>query len=141
MQTFLPYSDFGKTARVLDDKRLFKQLVEARQLIALITHGKTKSGKKYKGWTNHPARKMWDGHSDALKKYSNEILKEIKFRNKTKTKYRKLKTKKIIYPSWLGNKKFHSAHRAALLKKDKKHYSQFNWKEKPANNYIWPTPK
>ena len=31
MQTFLPYADFVECARVLDDKRLNKQIVEAEQ--------------------------------------------------------------------------------------------------------------
>lgn len=138
MQTFLPYSDFTKTARALDDRRLFKQLVEANQIIAIITHGKTKSGKPYKAWTNHPAVKMWRGYDKALKEYANEILKEIRNRNKINTSAKLYRPKNIIYPTWLGNKKFHSAHRSALLKKNKKHYAQFNWLEKPNINYIWP---
>jgi hypothetical protein len=33
MQTFMPYSDFEKTARCLDNKRLGKQRVEAWQIL------------------------------------------------------------------------------------------------------------
>ena len=141
MQTFLPHKNFQKTAEVLDNRRLFKQLVEARQLINLITTGKTKSGRKYRGFTNHPARFMWQGCSDALKSYANEILAEVKKRGKVKTKMRPLRVGKIKYPSWLGNKKFHSSHRAALLKKEYGWYKQFSWKEKPKIDYIWPKQK
>ncbi|MFH0846269.1 MAG: pyrimidine dimer DNA glycosylase/endonuclease V [Patescibacteria group bacterium] len=138
MQTFLPYKDFRKTARSLDDKRLFKQLVEARQIINLITTGKTKSGRKYRGFINHPARFMWEGYPDSLKNYANEILKEIQIRGRTKTSMRLLRTQKIKNPKWLGNEKFHASHRASLLAKDYEHYKQFNWKEKPKIDYIWP---
>ena len=138
MQTFLPYANFKKTATVLDDKRLFKQLIEARQLIALITHGKTKSGKKYIGWRNHPARHMWNGHAQALKEYTNAILREIQHRGKVKTSAHFFRPKNIVYPLWLGNKKFHAAHRAALLAKNPEYYSRFGWQEKPEIKYIWP---
>lgn len=43
-----------------------------------------------------------------------------------------------VYPKWFGNEKFHSSHRAALLAKNYKHYSQFGWTEKPEINYYWP---
>ncbi|MDQ1681515.1 MAG: hypothetical protein QOH99_56, partial [Frankiaceae bacterium] len=33
MQTFLPYADFGASARVLDDRRLGKQRVETLQIL------------------------------------------------------------------------------------------------------------
>jgi len=138
MQTFLPYKDFSKTAEVLDDKRLFKQLVEGRQLLNLITTGKTKTGRKYCGFVNHPARYMWQGFSNSLRDYCNEMLREIRRRGKVNTSMRLLKNGKINYPKWLGNSKFHSSHRAALLNKDHKYYKQFNWKEKPKLDYIWP---
>jgi hypothetical protein len=138
MQTFLPYKSFKKTAQVLDDKRLFKQVVEARQLINLITTGKTKSGRKYRGFTNHPARYMWEGHANALKEYANEMLLEVKRRGKVNTKMRPLKVGKVIYPKWIGSNKFHSSHRAALLEKDYNYYKQFKWKEQPKYDYIWP---
>jgi len=99
MQTFLPYRDFKKTAQVLDNKRLFKQLVEARQIINLITTGKTKSGRKYRGFTNHPARFMWQGYSSSLKKYANEILKEVKERDKVKTSMRPLRFGQVTHPN------------------------------------------
>lgn len=51
--------------------------------------------------------------------------------------------KKLI-PPWLGNKQFHSAHRAILLAKNYDWYKQFGWAEKPAEKvngkwpYVWP---
>jgi hypothetical protein len=44
---------------------------------------------------------------------------------------------KIKYPHWLGNKSFHSSHRANLLRKDYEYYSQFGWEEDSTNPYSW----
>lgn len=66
MQTFLPYPDFAATARVLDQRRLGKQRVEALQLQRALTvpgHG----------WRHHPAARMWAGHEEALVRYGLEI--------------------------------------------------------------------
>jgi hypothetical protein len=52
MQTFLPYNDFVKSARVLDYKRLGKQRVEGMQIINAITGINRKDGKPYKGQYN-----------------------------------------------------------------------------------------
>jgi hypothetical protein len=41
-------------------------------------------------------------------------------------------------PPWLGDNKFHSAHRSALLFKDFAYYSKFGWDESPELNYVWP---
>lgn len=41
-------------------------------------------------------------------------------------------------PPWLGDERFHSSHRAALLAKDYAWYSQFGWEEEPGINYYWP---
>jgi len=57
MQTFLPYSNFYESAKVLDQKRLGKQRVEVLQLLNSIKA--SKEDRPYKGWKNHPCRKMW----------------------------------------------------------------------------------
>ena len=46
-------------------------------------------------------------------------------------------TEPIIYPHWLGNKSFHSSHRANLLRKDYKFYSIYKWIEDSENPYTW----
>ena len=51
------------------------------------------------------------------------------------------KFKTLQIPKWLGNKKFHSAMRSNLLRKDKKYYSKFGWKEKDNLPYIWVLKK
>lgn len=52
MQTFVPYPDDTRTAAVLDDRRLLKQIVEGSQIVKAL------SNRAY-GWQNHPVVKMW----------------------------------------------------------------------------------
>ena len=63
MQTFLPYSSFKDTAKVLDYRRLGKQRVEGMQIIQTIEN--------QNGWKNHPIVKMWTPYVPALKQYTN----------------------------------------------------------------------
>ena len=62
VNTFLPWPDYNKTAKSLDDKRLGKQRVEALQILR-ANLGLTK------GWRNHPAAVMWRGHEGSLIEY------------------------------------------------------------------------
>jgi hypothetical protein len=68
VNTFLPFPQFTKSAQALDYKRLGKQRVEAWQILQAL-RGETK------GWTNHPATKMWRGHEKALCEYGIAICK------------------------------------------------------------------
>ena len=68
MQTFLPYPDFAETAKVLDQRRLGKQRVEALQVL----RGLTVPGY---GWRHHPAVRMWRGYEEALTRYGLEICR------------------------------------------------------------------
>lgn len=75
MQVFAPFSDIQKIAMCLDQKRLGKQRVEARDLICIA--GKKQpsfmSQKQYKyilrRYGNHPAYKMYENHIRFLLKY------------------------------------------------------------------------
>lgn len=51
MQTFMPYYNWDECAKVLDNKRLNKQKVEALQILKAI------NDPEY-GWQNHPAVNM-----------------------------------------------------------------------------------
>ena len=139
MNTFLPYADFSKSAKCLDYKRLGKQRVEAWQIYLALT-------KKNYGWKNHPVVKMWKGYELSLLCYGLEISKEWKNRGYKDTLGQKMWEKllskvfsgqRIINPNWLGSRKFHSAMRSNLLRKDKKYYSKFGWKEKNNLPYYW----
>jgi hypothetical protein len=140
MNTFLPYSDFEKSAKCLDYRRLGKQRVEAYQLDIGLDNPDTF------GWRNHPAFKMWIGYKYALVEYGITICYEWIERgykdsllpkffdmlpDHTVTRYKD--------PPWLGNPEYHSSHRKALLYKDYDWYSKFGWSESPELNYVWPT--
>ena len=58
MMTFRPYADHEQSARVLDDKRLGKQRLEAYQIMGAMMAPLTG---EVGGWTNHPVVQMWGG--------------------------------------------------------------------------------
>ena len=99
MQTFLPYPSFTRSLACLDNKRLGKQRVEAKQILMALEFGpyqyddiedwfvhstpsswisctedafRMKAGPgRYRRtpWYNHPATKMWRGYEGALADY------------------------------------------------------------------------
>ena len=147
MQTFLAFPLFEKAAKILDRQRLGKQRVECLQILQCLTEERV-------GWKNHPCVKMWAGHEKSLAVYGLYICNEWIKRGYKDTCFGKIQKfipnyvfrefnfieyfKKIESPSWLGDNKFHSTHRAALLYKNFDYYKQFGWTEKPELNYIWP---
>ena len=128
MQTFLPYESFTKSAQVLDYRRLGKQRVEAKQILQAIEN--------QTGWKNHPIVKMWTPYTNALKQYANIIITEWIGRgyNNNMEFY---DIDNVEYPDWLGDERFHSSHRANLLRKDFDYYSQFKWRENSESPYVW----
>lgn len=144
MQTFLPYASFERSAKVLDRARLGKQRVEVLQLLNSIS--KLEKGLPVKGWSNHPCRKMWQKHSNALVAYGLAICVEWVNRgykdtcfDKINSFYQNSKTSEL--PPFIGNIDFHNSHKSNLLRKDKAYYTRF-WKNIPHNiDYIWPDEK
>lgn len=135
MQTFLPYADFSKSAKVLDRQRLGKQRVEVLQLLKAL-HGEGRGG-----WKNHPAAKMWSNNIGSLVEYGQAICSEWISRGYKDTCYQKIsvyQTADRTPPSWLGNQDFHASHRSNLLRKSPDWYSQWGWTEKSDLPYIWP---
>lgn len=144
MQTFLPDNSFAETARILDNRRLGKQRVEAYQIIEILLG-------KQSGWEHHPAVKMWSGNDryiPCLMIYYNAMLKEWANRGFKNIKLQPFTNDELCAfdgatrPPWCcGDGRVHSSHRAALLAKDYEWYSQFNWTEKPVIDYYWPINK
>ena len=132
MQTFLPYRDFRKSLSVLDWRRLGKQRVEAHQVLNVLL-GRTNT----KGWRNHPITRMWRGYENALKLYFNLCVEEWVYRGYNNNMKLEEITGDVVYPHWLGDKSFHSSHRANLLRKDYKYYHKFTWNENPDSPYTW----
>ena len=135
MQTFLPYSDFTLCARVLDNQRLGKQRVEAKQILNALKRRKAKVGG---GWVNHPAVIMWEGYEDALKQYYNIVIVEWVSRGFDNNMELYLLPEEIIYPNWLGDNKLHASHRSNLLRKNPNHYGELGWGEDNSLPYYWP---
>ena len=129
MQTFLPLPSFVDSAKVLDYRRLGKQRVECMQLLKALRGGK--------GWSNHPAAKMWRGYEEALETYMAACINEWVLRGYKNT----MTTKEYNgckLPPWFGDHDFHASHRSNLLRKDRNYYSQFGWFETSDLPYVWP---
>jgi len=111
-----------------------------------------------KGWTNHPAVKMWRGHEGALYEYVVAMVVEWKQRGYNSTiaykaamtlEHALLLGKSLSFepPSWIADQKqlsqIAATHRQALLVKDYGWYSQWGWPEdtglEPISyEYLWP---
>lgn len=147
MQTFLPFADFAESARVLDRQRLGKQRVEVMQILKALGVS-VRSAKDDAGvaiantiapggaWSNHPATKMWRGYESALCAYGLAVVAEwVKRGYKNSIQFPEHVGDN---PPWVGDERFHSAHRAALLFKNPEWYGQFGWAEEPQLDYWWP---
>lgn len=160
MQTFLPIAttDYAQVAKVLDNKRLNKQALEGWQIM-LNLYGLDPEGndRTPKGWSNHPAVKMWRGHEVSLHAYVQAMTDEWIARGfkstigakATATLQRAILKGRTInsnLPDWMvDSEKFEeiaASHRRALLAKDYYWYSQFKWAEDTGYEpdtyeYVW----
>jgi len=148
VQTFLPYPDFGRTARALDQRRLGKQRVEAIQVL----RGLTRPGY---GWRNHPAVKMWAGYEEALVRYGLDVcavwcapgradtcaatlVADLAAAGVDRIRSQSELAGAGELPPWLGRPELHLSHRSALLRKDPEHYRPI-FGDVPADlPYVWP---
>ena len=140
MQIFLAHSNFSKNAKILDKKRLFKQLVECRQVLATMGEPILKNdGSPMKAsHVHHPIHKMWSGYAECLKDYHNAILMECLDRGiKTIIQPLQVDKRKMKIPPFIGSRKFHNSHKSNLLRKNPEWYSQFKWNVKSDIPYFW----
>jgi hypothetical protein len=141
MQTFLPYSDFRESARVLDQKRLGKQRVETLQIMQALVEGR--------GYVNHPAVHMWAGYERALLHYQEVFFFEWAARRgyrdtcleQTEHLYISLNRRRdrLVAPPWLGNDRFHLGHQSNLVRKKPEHYGPLFPGVPDDIEYWWPT--
>ena len=149
VQTFLPFADFDASARVLDDRRLGKQRVEALQVLRAATRPRY-------GWRHHPAVLMWRGYEEALGAYGVAVCREWCRRGHADTcrtkilddlraagvrvpprSQRRLAAAGLL-PPWLGDEALHRSHRSALRRKDPDWYGP-RLDDVPTDlPYVWP---
>lgn len=138
VNTFLPYSDYTLCAKSLDNKRLGKQRVEAKQILDIISRLKDKPD--YIAWRNHPAVLMWKNYPESLMLYYNSIVLEWVrrgFKNNMPLFLLKTKPRK---PWFIGIKTFHLSFQANLIRKDSEYKKQFKVPAKFIKyTYIWPS--
>lgn len=134
VQTFLPYKSFSRCARVLDDKRLGKQRVEAYQILRTLS-GETR------GWLPHPVVKMWRGYESALARYGvamcDEWLKRG-FADTLRDRIAAYDTGDDALPPWLGNRRLHRSHQSNLVRKEAAHYRKRFPRVPDDLAYVWP---
>ena len=148
LQTFLPYPDFERSARVLDAKRLGKQRVETIQVVRALT-------RPTYGWASHPAVLMWKGYEEALGRYGLtccEVWTERGFGDTCAatiaTDLREFGIDTIrtqtelaadsALPPWLGQEGVHLSHRSALVRKDPERYGPLFPDVPDDLPYAWP---
>lgn len=140
MQTFLPVADFQQTARILDDKRLGKQRVEAKQIYFALTLPSY-------GWKNHPATLMWRNNRDALLLYGCAVCNEWRsrgFRDSLLDFFVARLWPRIPFsdaielPYWVSDPNVHVSHQSNLVRKNPAYYRDF-FPNVPDNiPYYWP---
>ena len=118
---------------MLDSKRLGKQRVEALQIYNIVSGNRTTGG-----WVNHPAVKMWLGFPDALANYHNCIIEEWIERGFNNNMEMIEFNPDFKLPSWIDDDRFHSSHKANLLRKNPDFYQKYGWDEDPNKPYFWP---
>jgi Pyrimidine dimer DNA glycosylase len=151
MQTFLPYQDFEASALALDYRRHGNQRNEALGIIYIASRHSGKDVREelkisavyamrlWNRYYHHPAVLMWVGYEQCLRHYYNTVVNtwiSRKYRNNMSILHVEHDIRK---PLWLGDERFHSSHRANLLRKNPQYYSQHGWTEDPEAPYFWPT--
>lgn len=156
MQTFLSEPTIFECAQALDSKRLNKQILEAYQILNVLS-GNSPTG----GWRNHPAVLMWKGHEYSLRSYAMIMINEAQNRgikiDKNLANINNLESRFSAnwgeqMPKWFGGEEHDRimvTHRANLYRKDPVYYAHYassvnNKLNKPCCEgcqYYWVTHK
>lgn len=150
MQVFMPWPSYEASARMTDNARLQKGLVEAYQIVRAGCGTST-------GWSSHPAVKMWQFHVPALVKYV-EVMSTAWYQrgytrsdmlSKCQAELGVLRVwggdaGQSAEPPWaVGNREFHLSHQFNLMRKRPDIYrAVFQCDDlrqtTPDEPYLWP---
>lgn len=144
MQTFFVYDNYVDTAKVLDDKRLGKQRVEAYQILKALRGDYADTG----AWVHHPATVMWRTNPYELALYGLTMSIEffergfdgfnmIEIFTDFQKQLRDNNTEQ--YPWWANNEMLQMTHRSNLIRKYPEYYG--GWQVPNNIPYIWPLPE
>lgn len=144
MQVFLPENSFADCAKVLDQKRLVKQLLEGRQIMSILAN-ESPGG----AWRNHPAVKMFVGYEASLYNYLKAIRNEMDLRgykwennwNVIKDTYKRnfSNQDKNKNPEWMNDYrwiKVMTTHRGRLYEKAPELYPQYKKEAEYFYDYV-----
>lgn len=162
VNTFVLFPDKELLFKYLDNKRLGKQRLEAKQILSVLEKYDA-TGDLEGGYSKHPAVLMWLGYTNALKVYFNLCIKEWISRGFNNTyelyqineeEYRIVMCEfdgqtttfmdefdDYCFPPWFGFPPLILSHRAALIRKDPEAYNEFNSDEVVEyydKGYLWP---
>lgn len=137
MQTFLVTPRYVDTATLLDYRRLGKQRVEAWQILRALAG-------LSKGWTNHPAVKMWEGYEYSLGIYGSVMCTEWARRGYTDNMRERFVevcrvTPNTGRPDWTTNESFHLSHKSNLVRKMPEFYGPLFPGVPDDLPYLWPS--
>lgn len=152
MNTFLPYPDFNRSAKVLDRARLGKQRSESLTILQYMLGSKVEDSKvvEFDKSPTGAAKlcvKMWDATINAFGIYTLVMCREWKGRGYQDNVGQQVKLLipgieinwTVKFPIWLGDDTVHASHRSNLLRKDPLYYGMFGWTEPNNLPYVWPS--
>jgi hypothetical protein len=151
VNTFVTAPTVEECASNLDNKRLGKQRVEAKQIIDIL------ESNKVQGFSNHPIVGQWRGFTQALKVYYNAMFDEWAergFKNEKLSRYQIVQDPKlshlvkdpneivVMFPAWFFSPIMHLTHKCDLYRKKPEFYGQkftFSTAEQEylKRGYIW----
>jgi hypothetical protein len=144
MHTYLPYSNASINTAILSEVDLSQQ-IRAGLTILETLHGRDK------GWQWHPAIGMWNGFEEMLAQrivqlgieWVNQGFRDtFNISGRLESMgydLRYLRSQNVSTPWWWGDKPFHAAQRAALVRHDRSWYAPiFKGKVDGGLPELWP---
>ena len=133
MQIFLPCiitnndNPYLKISSILDNRRCFKQIIEARQIINSDS-----------GWNHHPVVIMWKPYLNSLKLYYNTLLQDCKNKGISTTMEPYVINEEINHPWFIYYQPLIYSHLRMLKVKDPYFYRDLSFPDEYLDyGYIW----